>query len=195
MSFATMFRHMGGPGLFAMAVLDGSPLPTFAGPDILTAIFAARHIEPWYFYAAVATAGAVLGAFLTYRAARAAGADYLKKKFGKRKLDTALARFDRWGTAGLAVSSAIPFPFPTSALFAAAGVVKYPARRLLAVVAICRGTRYTLIAWIAFRYGRKFIHRLNHAGQFFGWFAGITIALVGIVALAFLIRKRPASAQ
>ena len=68
-----MFRHLGALGLFFLAILDSSPLPTFGGPDILTAILAASHRNPWYEYAAVATAGSVIGALLTFRVARRAG--------------------------------------------------------------------------------------------------------------------------
>jgi len=39
----SMFRHLGALGLFFLAILDSSPLPTFGGPDILTAILAATH--------------------------------------------------------------------------------------------------------------------------------------------------------
>jgi membrane protein YqaA with SNARE-associated domain len=49
-------------GLFFLAILDSSPIPTFGGPDILIAILAATHRNPWYEYAAVATAGSVIGA-------------------------------------------------------------------------------------------------------------------------------------
>ena len=42
---------MGALGLFFLAILDSSPLPTFGGPDILTAILAASHRAPWYEYA------------------------------------------------------------------------------------------------------------------------------------------------
>src|ERR1700690_3965779 len=59
-----MFRHLGAFGLFSLAIVDSSPLPTFGGPDILTAILAASHRNPWYEYAAVATAGSVIGAYL-----------------------------------------------------------------------------------------------------------------------------------
>jgi len=69
----SMFRHLGALGLFFLAILDSSPLPTFGGPDILTAISAASHRNPWYEYAAVATAGSVIGALLTFRVARRAG--------------------------------------------------------------------------------------------------------------------------
>ena len=56
----SMFRHLGALGLFFLAILDSSPLPTFGGPDILTAILAASHRNPWYEYAAVATGGSVI---------------------------------------------------------------------------------------------------------------------------------------
>jgi membrane protein YqaA with SNARE-associated domain len=90
-----MFRHLGALGLFLLAILDSSPLPTFGGPDILTAILAASHRDPWYEYAAVATAGSVIGAYLTFRLARRAGSAYLHSKFGHRKLDVILRYFDR----------------------------------------------------------------------------------------------------
>ena len=82
----SMFRHLGALGLFFLAILDSSPLPTFGGPDILTAILAASHRNPWYEYAAVATAGSVIGALLTFRVARRAGSAYLHSKFGNRNV-------------------------------------------------------------------------------------------------------------
>jgi len=95
----SMFRHLGALGLFFLAILDSSPLPTFGGPDILTAILAASHRDPWYEYAAVATAGSVFGAYLTFRIARKAGSAYLHSKFGHRKLDVILSFFHKWAQA------------------------------------------------------------------------------------------------
>src|SRR5271157_6595401 len=69
-SLNSMFRHLGAVGLFFLAILDSSPLPTFGGPDILTAILAATHRDPWYEYAAVAKAGSVFGAYLAFRIAQ-----------------------------------------------------------------------------------------------------------------------------
>src|SRR6202142_4586297 len=89
-TFAATLRHLGALGLFFLAILDSSPLPTFGGPDILTAILAASHRNPWYEYAAVATAGSVIGAYLTFRVARKAGSAYLHSKFAHRKLDAIL---------------------------------------------------------------------------------------------------------
>src|SRR5690348_13256508 len=89
-SITSIFRHLGALGLFSLAILDSSPVPTFGGPDILTAILAATHRDPWYEYAAVATAGSVIGAYLTFRLARQAGSSYLTSRFGERRVSALL---------------------------------------------------------------------------------------------------------
>src|ERR1700733_15667637 len=116
-----MFRHLGAAGLFFLAILDSTPLPTFGGPDILLAILAGSHRDPWCEYVAAATAGSLIGAYITFRLARGAGAAYLDTKFGQGKVRAFLRLFQRWGTGTLVATTAIPFPFPTSMVFAAAG--------------------------------------------------------------------------
>src|SRR5580692_9094841 len=140
-SFTSIFRHLGALGLFFLAILDSSPLPTFGGPDILIAILAATHRNPWYEYAAVTTVGSVIGAFLTFRIARKAGSAYLNSKFGHGKVPTLLKLFEKWGTGTLVASTAIPFPFPTSMFFAAAGASNYRLGKYLPTVAVCRAAR------------------------------------------------------
>jgi len=187
-------RHLGAPGLFVLAILDSTPIPTLGGVDILLAILVVRQVEPWWFYAIVAVLGSVTGAYLTFHAARGGGAEYLQKKFGKQRVNGFLALFDRWGTSGLAVSAAVPFPFPTSAFFAAAGVLDYPLRRFLAVVAVARAVRYVTIALVAFHYGRHFVRALRHPSQYYGWLAAAVVALLMMFAAAALMRKRLYSA-
>jgi len=116
-----LFRHFGAAGLFFLAILDGTPLPTFGGPDILIVILVVTRRNLWYEYAAAATGGAVIGAYITFRLARRAGRAYLESNFGGKRIPKLLKAFDRWGTGALIASSAIPFPLPTSAFFAAAG--------------------------------------------------------------------------
>jgi len=177
----SMLRHLGAAGLFFLAILDSSPLPTFGGPDILTAILAASHKPLWYEFAACATAGSVVGAYLTFRLARTAGAAYLDKKFKKGRLSKFLKLFKHWGTGTLIASTAIPLPTPTSMFFAAAGAGDYPQGRFLIIVAICRAVRYFGIAFIASHYGRHFLRVLRHPTQYWGWvalFVGLTVALI-----------------
>lgn len=183
-------RHLGGPGLFLLAIMDSTPLPTFGGVDILLAILAARHVEPWWFYALVATCGSVIRAYLTFHTARGGGSEYLQRKFGERRVTRFLDMFERWGTKGLVVSAAVPFPFPTSAFFAAAGVLDYPLRKFLWVVAAARGARYVTISLVAFHYGRHFVRALRNPSQYYGWLAGIAVAVIMLLLAAAMMRKR-----
>jgi membrane protein YqaA with SNARE-associated domain len=185
-----MLRHLGGLGLFLVAMLDSSPLPTFGGLDILTAVLAARHGQPWFYYAAIATAGSVISAYMTFRAARGAGAEYLERRFGKGRVTKLLAHFERWGTGALVASPAIPFPFPTSFFFAAAGVLKYSLPKFIAVVAVCRAARYATVAVIAALYGRKFIRALAHPDKYYGWAIGMVIVVGGAIGMWTMFRKR-----
>ena len=191
----SLVRHLGGLGLFLLAIVDSSPIPTFGGLDILTAILAARQREPWYYYAAVATAGSVIGAYFTFRMARKAGLDYLNRKFGKRKVARLLKYFQRWGTGALVVSTVIPLPFPTSSFFAAAGVLDYPLRTFIVVVALGRAVRYGAIAAIASHYGRRFVVGLRHLGQHSGWLLAIAAAVVIATTAAIVLRKRLQSSR
>ncbi len=194
-TFASMFRHLGALGLFALAILDSSPLPTFGGPDILLAILAASHRNPWYEYAIVAAAGSVIGAYVTFRIARRAGSAYLNSKFGSGKVAVLLKLFEKWGTGALVASTAIPFPFPTSMFFAAAGASNYSVRKYLAVVAVCRVVRYSVIGVVADLYGRHFVRVLRHPIQYWGWLLLFAAAIFAFIAAGIMINRRLASAQ
>jgi len=183
-------RHLGPLGLFLLAIVDAFPIPTFAGPDILTAVFSARHHEPWYLFAGIATSGSVIGAVMVFRMSRRAGLGYLNKKFGELKVASMLKFFERWGTGALIISTLFPVPFPTSAFFAAAGVLNYPLRIFILVVALSRALRYGTIAAFSAFYGRRFIVGLQHPGQHIGWILGISAMVAVMIALALLIKWR-----
>ncbi|HKN20484.1 MAG TPA: VTT domain-containing protein [Terracidiphilus sp.] len=186
----SVLGHLGAFGLFFVAIIDSSPLPTFGGPDILTAILAARQTNAWWEFVAVATAGSVIGAYFTFRIARKAGSAYLHSKFGSRKVDAMLRFFQKWGTGSLVASTAIPFPFPTSLLFAAAGASKYSVAKFLTVVTICRAARYTLVALIADHYGRRFLRVLLHPAQHWGWLLLFAALILSVILAGILLNKR-----
>jgi membrane protein YqaA with SNARE-associated domain len=192
---AAFLRHLGALGLFFLAIADSTPIPTFAGPDILTAILAARQREPWYYYAGAATAGSVIGAYLMFHMARKAGLGYLNRKFGERKVAKVLQYFERWGTGALLVSTLVPLPFPTCAFFAAAGVLDYPVVTFLIVVVLGRAARYGAIAAIASHYGRRFVVGLRHPMSHPGWLLAIAGAVVVAAAAAILLRRRRESSR
>ncbi len=181
-SVLSTLSHWGAFGLFLLAILDSSPLPTFGGPDVLLVILVSLHRSPWYEQAAVATAGSIIGAYLTFRISRKAGDAYLNAKFGETKVSKFLEVFKTEGTGTLIASSAIPFPFPTSLIFAAAGASDYHPGKFLITVTLSRCVRYFLLAEIADRYGRRVVGILRHPTQHWGWlllFASIAVIAIG----------------
>jgi membrane protein YqaA with SNARE-associated domain len=195
-STLTMLRHLGALGLFSIAILDSTPLPTFGGPDILLIILVLTRHNPWYEYVASATAGSVVGAYITFRLARKAGRAYLDSKFGQKKVPQLLAFFDQWGTGALVGSTAVPFPFPTSLFFAAAGASnRYSTRKYLAVVALSRAVRYSAVAIIGERYGHHLLRVLRHPVQYWGWFLLFAVVIAGLLTGGFLVNRRVAEAS
>jgi len=190
------FRHLGALGLFFLAVLDGTPLPTFGGPDILIVILVVSHRNPWYEYTAAATIGSVIGAYLTFRLARQAGKAYVDSKFSGQRIPKLMRVFDRWGMGVVIASCAIPLPLPTSMFFAAAGASgKYRSPTFLTAVTLARGFRYTGVAIVAHLYGRHVIRVLRHPTQYWGWLLMFSAVFVLLILGGILINRRVAEAH
>jgi len=191
-----VFRHLGAFGLFFLAILDGTPLPTFGGPDILIVILVVSRPNPWYEYVAAATAGSVIGAYLTFRVARRAGRAYLNGKFGGQRIPKLLKLFDRWGMSVVIASSAIPFPLPTSLFFAAAGASgQYRSPAFLTTVTLARGVRYATVAIVAHLYGRHVIRVLRHPTQYWGWLILLALVFALLTVTGVLVNRRLAEAS
>ena len=189
-SVFSTFRHLGAFGLFFLTILDSSPVPTFGGPDILIAILVATRRNPWYEYAAVAAVGSTIGAYITFQLARKAGEAYLESKFGRARVSAFLTVFKKWGTGSLIATTAIPFPFPTSLVFAAAGASDYHLGTFLTVVALSRGARYATIGLLADLFGRHFVRMFRHPMEYWGWFLVFGLAVVAMIGAGILINRR-----
>jgi membrane protein YqaA with SNARE-associated domain len=195
-STTALFAHWGAAGLFFFAIVDSSPLPTLGGTDILTIFLAATRPHPWYEFAAAATAGSVIGAYITFRLAHRAGRAYLDGKLAKKQLSRVLQIFDQWGTGALIASTAIPFPFPTGLLFAAAGASgQYTSRAFLMMVTVCRAVRYSVLALIAHIYGRHIIRVLRHPMQYWHWLLLFALVFIGLMLSGVLVNRRFAEAN
>jgi len=190
-----VFRHLGALGLFSLAILDSTPLPTCGGPDILIVILVVTHRSPWYECAIAAAAGSVIGAYITFSLARGAGKVYLDSRFGQRRVPK-LKFFERWGTGALVAATAIPFPLPTSVLFAAAGVSnRYNTQAYLSIVGMSRLARYSVVAIVGERYGRHVLRVLRHPVQYWGWFLFVAAIFVALAVSGIIINKRVAEAN
>jgi len=149
--------HLGGPSLILLGLVDNSIIPLPGSTDIVTILLAAHRREPWIYYAIMATAGALIGGFLTYRMARKGGKATLEKRFSKRKVNQVYAIFERWGFAAVAIPALLPPPFPIVPMLLAAGALQYPTRKFLTALAVGRGLRFIILAYLGYRYGRHIV--------------------------------------
>src|ERR1700689_2002803 len=149
--------HLGGPGLILLGIADNSLIPLPGSTDVVTILLAAHHREPWFYYTIMATAGSLIGGYLTYRMARKGGKETLEKRFSAKKVKKVYAVFERWGFASVAIPAMLPPPFPIVAMLLAAGAMQYPTRKFLTALAVGRGLRYTILAYLGFHYGRDIV--------------------------------------
>jgi membrane protein YqaA with SNARE-associated domain len=149
--------HLGGPGLILLGLIDNSVIPLPGSMDVATILLAAHHREPWIYYALMATAGSVLGGYLTYRMARKGGKETLEKRFSQKKVKKVYAIFERWGFASVAIPAVLPPPFPIVPMLLAAGAMQYPTKKFLTALAVGRGIRYSILAYLGFHYGRHIV--------------------------------------
>jgi len=172
--------HLGGPGLILLGIADNSLIPLPGSTDIVTILLAAHHREPWAYYAFMATVGALIGGYLTYRMARKGGKETLEKKFSARKVKKTYAIFERWGFAAVAIPAILPPPFPITPMLLAAGAMQYPTKKFLLALAVGRGIRFTILAYLGYHYGR-------HIVKFFAeYYWPVLIVLIAFSAIGAL---------
>src|SRR5271166_1777299 len=170
--------HLGGPSLILLGLVDNSVIPLPGSTDVVTILLAAHHRNLWVYYALMATAGAVLGGYLTYRMARKGGKETLEKRFSKRTTNRVYAIFSRWGFAAVAIPALLPPPFPIVPMLLAAGAMQYPTRKFLTALAVGRGLRYSILAYLGFHYGR---HIVKFFAQYY-WPVLVTLVAFSVVA-------------
>jgi len=160
-----LVRRLGGPGLIALGLLDNSVVPVPGSMDAATILLAAAHHEPWWYYALMATVGAIIGGYLTYRLGFRGGEQALERRVSKKRAAQVTRTFRRYGFWSVSVAAIVPPPMPAVAVLAAAGALQYPRKKFLAALALGRGVRYTLLAYLGHIYGHKILHWLTRYYQ------------------------------
>lgn len=178
-------RRLGGPGLVLLGIADNSVIPLTGSMDVLTIWLAARHREPWPYYAFMATLGAVIGGYITYSLARKGGKETMERKLSKKRAARVCAAFERWGFAAVAIPALLPPPFPFVPFLLAAGAMQYSRQKFVAALTLGRGIRYTIAAGLGFLYGR---HILRFFDRYYKPAMAILIALAVIGTALTLIQ-------
>src|SRR6266403_2084896 len=191
-SSLTWLIHLGGPGLVLLGLADNAGILP-GSMDILTIVLSAHRRDIWFYYAIMATAGAVMGGYLTYRVALKGGKATLEKKFSQRTVDKVYAKFERWGFGAVAIPALFPPPFPMVLVLLAAGAMRYPRNKFLTALALGRGVRYTILAFLGAHYGR---HIVRFFAQYYRPALVVLIALAvlgGVIGLVQYYRSRKRS--
>ena len=159
--------------------------------DLLVILLSAHHREWWPYYAMMATAGAIIGGYLTYRLAEKGGEGTLEKRVGKRRAEKVYKRFKEHGFATVAVGAMLPPPFPIVPFLLAAGAMKYPRKNFIAALGLGRAVRFTVVAYLAHRYGKGIV---GWVSQYYHPLLYTLIGLAvlgGIAALVYFKWYRP----
>jgi membrane protein DedA with SNARE-associated domain len=182
-------HHLGGLGLILLGVLDNSFVPVPGSLDALTIVLAASDHNLWPYYAAMATVGAVFGGYLTYRLAKKEGKDQLERRVPRDKMKKVERIFRRWGFGAVVIVALLPPPAPMVPFLLAAGAAQYPPKRFLGALALGRGVRYSLLAFLGAMYGNALLSFISkHAEAII--VAVISAALVGVAAFLLLRHRK-----
>lgn len=174
----TRLRRLGGVGLVLLGLADNSVVPLPGSMDVLTIVLAARHRDLWWYYAFMATVGAVIGGYITYGLARKGGKEAFERKLSKSNADKVFKRFEHWGFWAVAVPALLPPPFPIVPFLLAAGAMQYSRQKFVAALALGRGVRFTIVAGLGAIYGR-------HIVRFFSrYYKAALFTLIGFAVIA-----------
>lgn len=187
----TWLHRLGGPGLILLGIVDNSMVPLPGSTDVFVIILAAQHRDWWAYYGFMATVGAVIGGYFTYRLGEKGEEKTLEKKVGKKQAEKAYKRFRQRGFLTVAVGAILPPPFPMVPLLLAAGAMHYPRKKFLGSLSLGRGIRFFGLAYLAHVYGKAIIGWLD---KYYHPLLYTLIALAsagGIVALLYFAWYRP----
>jgi len=175
-------------GFIPLGLIDSSVIPIPGSMDVLTIVLAARDAKLWLYYAAMATVGSVLGAFVTYRLARKSGEKTLEKRLSPKTMKKVVRIFEQRGFAAIAIPALLPPPVPMVPFVLTAGAMQYSVKKFLAAMVLGRIVRYMILAYLAARYGRKMLPLLAKIGNPIGLIvAGVVVAALVVY---FVIRGK-----
>lgn len=172
--------HLGGPGLFAVAILDSSPipLPLPGSTDLLLLLLVSSRGNP-FLLAGLAVIGSAIGGYLTWSTGKKGGEALLERSMPVR-FRKQLERWTKEHTIlSVFVAAILPPPIPLMPFLLAAGAFGASRSRFMVSLVSARILRYGLIAWAAAIYGR--IVLLWWTRNLASWSSAILWTFIGLL--------------
>lgn len=172
---------MGIPGLLVISFLDSAGIPLPGGPDAVILVLAWQRPEVAFLIALAATVGSMLGCLVLYGIGSKGGEKALSR-FNPEKTARVEQKMRDNAVWAVIASVLAPPPFPTKIIILAAGVSHMGKIRFCASVFAGRIIRFSLIAFLAARYGDQAAQILK------AHYPSVSLVLAGLIAMIFLIR-------
>lgn len=192
--FYMLLAHLGGLGLIVLGVLDSSFLFVPFGNDLLVVALSARHHASMPYYALMAAAGSCLGCALTSEIGRKGGEKGLDSHLPRKRLEYLKQRIKQRAGWALAFASLMPPPFPFTPFILVASALKYPRKRLLAVVGVSRLVRFLIEGTLAILVGRRILKIAQSSAVQDGVWVLVVISIVGSAVSVYGWIKKSRSA-
>ena len=177
--FARFFTSLGGLGLLLLGILDSSLLFMPLGNDLLVVALTAHRHNRMPYYVAMATAGSVIGCFLTDLACRRGGEKGLEQLVSGWTIQYVQRKIQNHAGPALGLACILPPPFPFTPFIIVMAALQYPRWRMLGIVAVGRAVRFTVEGGLAMVYGRRILDLANH-GVLQAFIIGlVVISIVG----------------
>jgi membrane protein YqaA with SNARE-associated domain len=181
-------ESLGGPGLFLIAALDSSFLSFPQVNDLLIIVLSTKTPGLMPYYAAMTTAGSLLGCFVLYAFARRGGDVFLRKRVSGPRLERGLALYQRHGLLAVVVPSLLPPPMPFKLFVLLAGAARVSPWKFAAAITIGRGIRYFGQGYLAVLYGERAFAIVEENGATVGLVLAGVAVVVGVGY--YMLRKR-----
>jgi len=179
---------LGGVGLFIVAALDSSFLSFPQVNDLLIIFLSTKNPALMPYYAAMTTAGSLLGCFVLYAFAWRGGEVFLRKRFSGARVERGLAMYQRHGLLAVIVPALLPPPTPFKLFVLLAGAARVSPWKFAAAVALGRGIRYFGQGYLAVLYGEAAVDLVRQHGTAVGLSLAALALVVGVTY--YVIRKR-----
>lgn len=150
--------HLGTLGIFSVAVVDSSiiPLPIPGSTDLLLLWLISHDHEPVRLTCA-AIIGSIIGGYTTWHLGRKGGEKALHRWVSPRILDRIVGWVEFHPILSVFLPTVLPPPIPLSPFILASGALGMPFKRFLLIYATARIVRYSIVGWLAVRYGRRIV--------------------------------------
>lgn len=183
-------RRLGGPGLVLLGLADNSFIPLTGGMDALAIVLSATHKDLWWYYALMATLGAVIGGYITYGIGKKGGKEALEDRVPHKRLQRIYERFEtRGGFWAIFIPAMLPPPIPFVPFLVAAGALEYPTKKFFAAITSGRFIRYAVACYLGHIYGRQILRFMRHYYQPILW-TFVVLFLLGCLSAYLLWRKQ-----